>query len=114
MAGVGPIRWWRWLPAPWRKWEVILVVDAADEIPPRLPPKGAAVVGSMRHPKWIAFDCPCRRRHRIMVNLDPSRSPCWKLYSDRPLTLSPSIDDRTSDRRCHFIVSDGRIRWAYN
>ncbi len=58
------------------------------------------------------FDCPCRTGHRLMVNLDRTRHPFWRIESRRPLSIRPSIDDITSERRCHFIIRDGKLRWA--
>jgi Family of unknown function (DUF6527) len=47
-----------------------------------------------------------------MLNLDPRRRPHWAVTQDKPLTIRPSIDDQTSERRCHFVVREGRIRWV--
>lgn len=114
MAGVARIRWWQWIPWPWRGWRVIATVDAGDEIPASLPYKSAILVSLGGTPTWIAFDCPCRRGHRIMLNLYPGRSPAWALQAHRRLTLSPSVDDSTRDRRCHFFLRRGRVEWAPN
>jgi hypothetical protein len=113
MAGLNRIPWWRWIPIPWRKWSVVLRVDAADEIPDRLPRASAALVGDDTYPKWLAFDCPCRRGHRVMLNLDRSRKPYWIAKSIRPLTLQPSVNDFTIDTKCHYVVRDGRVKWAH-
>ena len=48
-----------------------------------------------------------------MVNLDRSRHPFWSVDSLKPLTVRPSIDDITPERRCHFFVRGGRISWAH-
>jgi hypothetical protein len=47
-----------------------------------------------------------------MVNLDQRRRPAWRVESLRPLSIRPSIDDITPERRCHFFLSKGRITWA--
>ena len=101
---------WEWLP-PFR-WRLIASAEAADEIPQRLPRNAAVFVGSPASPKWIAFDCPCHRGHRIMLNLDGSRFPKWKLSSDSRLTLFPSIDVIYRGRRCHYFIQAGRVRWV--
>lgn len=104
------IRWWQWLPIfPWR---IVASVDAADEVPKALPRNGAVLVGSSERPKWIAFDCPCRSGHRIVLSLDRSHRPHWTLSGDRALTVSPSIDYQTKQRHCHYFVRNGRIEWA--
>ena len=103
------IKWWQWMPR--RTWRLVLVVDEADEVPARLPRHTAALVGPNENPKWIAFDCPCRRGHRVMLNLDRRRRPAWSVVSRYPLTISPSIDDYAMGR-CHFFLRQGRIQWA--
>lgn len=114
MADMKPIRWWQWLPLPWRRWRVVGRVEAGDEVPDSLPPKGAVLVGLTAQPTWVAFDCPCSDSHRLMVNLDSHRRPFWRIDSVRPLTIRPSIDDVTANRRCHFFIRGGKIIWARN
>ena len=92
-------------------WRVVSTVSEADEVPLSLPRRGAVLVGSLKRPKWLAFDCPCDKRHRIMVNLDPLHRPYWKLSSIKPLSLWPSIDSRTKRRRCHYFIEVGRVHW---
>jgi hypothetical protein len=99
-----------WLPR--RRWRVVAWVDAADEVPTRLPRRGAVIAGPESEPHWLVFDCPCRRGHRVMLNLDPRRRPIWRITQTQPLTVRPSVDDHTSERRCHFFVREGRINWV--
>ena len=106
--------WWDWLPLPWRRWRVLGQVDEADEIPDRLPHRGAVVVGSIDAPRWVAFECPCGRGHQLMVNLDRSRHPAWHLTGTPRITLTPSVDDITQTRRCHFFLRDGKVIWVRN
>ena len=47
-----------------------------------------------------------------MINLDENRHPSWNIDCLKPLTIRPSIHDITPQRRCHFFVRGGRIRWA--
>lgn len=112
MAGMKPVAWWQWLPLPWRRWRIVGHVEAADEVPDHLPRKGAVLVGQQERPRWIAFDCPCRHGHRLLVNLDNTRRPAWRLESLKPLSIRPSIDNVTTERRCHFSVLNGKITWA--
>jgi hypothetical protein len=104
------ISWWQWLPL--FRWRIVAVVESADDIPRRLPRNGAVLVGSVSHPKWIAFDCPCRTGHRIMLNTDKARSPRWTTTVNGRLTLSPSVDYHHSQQRCHYFVRNGRIQWV--
>ena len=106
------IAWWRSLPLPWRVWRVVGQVGAGDEVPDLLPYGGVVLVGPRRNSTWATFDCPCRTGHRIMVNLDKAWHPVWNIYSLKPLSIRPSVDDMTPERRCHFTVRDGNIYWA--
>jgi hypothetical protein len=112
MAGGMTLKWWKWLPIhPWR---LLGFVESADEIPDKLPRNGIVVAGSPALAKWIAFDCPCRTGHRIMLNIDPGREPAWRIDLTRRhrVTIRPSVDFADGRRRCHYVVDDGRIRWT--
>lgn len=69
-------------------------------------------MGPSSRPTWAAFDCPCKLKHRIMLNLSTDRRPTWRLSGKRSVTLSPSIDAWTGHIRCHFWVKDGQIKWV--
>lgn len=112
MDRISRIPWWQWLPF-WR-WRIIARVEAADEVPERLPRNGAVFVGSNEFPKWLVFKCPCRSGHRIMVSLDTNRRPHWTVRNADPLWVQPSVDYAARDRRCHYIIKNGRIEWARN
>lgn len=104
--------WWRSLPLPWRRWRVVAQVQAVDEVPDRLAYGTVVLVGVAEKLAWAIFDCPCRTGHRLMLNLDYVRRPIWTIESRKPLSIYPSIDDSTDERRCHFFVRHGRVRWA--
>ena len=111
MADIERIPWWQWLPV--FGWRIVLVVDSADNVPHRLPRNGAVLVGPSTLPKWIAFDCPCRSGHRIMLNTDKIRRPYWSTTVKGPLTISPSIDYQHLSRRCHYLVRNGHVTWVH-
>jgi hypothetical protein len=104
--------WPSWL--PFQRWKVVTTVESADEIPEKLPRRGAAVVSSGGRTKWIAFDCPCGSGHRIMLNLDTGRKPAWKLVDadGSRLTIGPSIDYKDPTKRCHYFIRNGRVDWT--
>lgn len=108
----GLVAWWQSLRIPWRPWRIVGQVCAADEVPDLLPPQGVVLVGAPRNATWAAFDCPCRAGHRLLVNLDRARAPFWQIDSRRPLSIRPSIDYITPERRCHFTILRGKIKWA--
>jgi hypothetical protein len=101
--------WSSWLPR--RRFRVIGVVDAADLIPDRLPRKGMVVVENRNGPTWVAFDCPCSRRHRLLLPLTKGQRRHWRLDSNRYASLHPSVDSHENGRRCHFWLKHGRIQW---
>ena len=104
--------WWQWLPI--FRWRLLATVTSADEIPEQLPKNGAVLVGSENKPKWIGFDCPCRRGHRIVLNLDIARRPAWSISLSRwkRLSISPSIDYEGDNFRCHYFIRKGFVLWA--
>jgi Family of unknown function (DUF6527) len=111
MVGIKQIPWWEWW-IPFRPWRIVSIVDAADEIPVKLPPRSAVLIGSLDRPKWIAFDCPCQTCHRIMITLDQSHRPHWKFILHPKLTLSPSVDYQGNGIRCHYFIRQGAVEWV--
>ncbi len=103
--------WWNRFTLPWR---VVGEVDSADEVPEELPYRGAVVVVSGTTPKWIAFDCPCSEPHRVLLNLDPSRYPSWRIRRGKKgqLSISPSVSSFENGRNCHYFIREGRVLWA--
>jgi hypothetical protein len=95
----------------WRRLKADFVASSAADVPAQLPTRHAVIVGTERHPKWLVFDCPCRRAHRVMLNLDPSHTPRWRVSATYPLTLQPSVDERSAVGHCHYVVHEGRVRW---
>lgn len=113
MAGLrNLIAWWYSLPLPWRPWRIVGQVGEADEVPERLPRRGVVLVGQSETATWAVFDCPCRAGHRLMLNLDRTHYPSWRIESRTPLSIRPSVDDIAQERRCHFIIRDGKLNWA--
>jgi hypothetical protein len=106
------VSWWNRLPWVGGKLRVVRIVAAADEVPDRLPPRGAVLVGSLERPTWVAFDCPCVDRHRVMLNLDSRRRPTWTMQSSNPLSLHPSIDEFRDQKRCHYFIRGGKVQWV--
>jgi hypothetical protein len=87
-------------------------VDTPVSVPDRLRPREFVVVGSSEFPKWAVFDCPCGRGHRLMLSLQRSHRPHWRLELDpHGPSLWPSVDSRTG-YRCHFWVREGHVHWV--
>ena len=98
-----------------RPWLLGGTVSDADEVPESIPARRAILVGAPSRWKWLVFDCPCRTGHRIMLNLDPDRWPCWTvdMSPTRRITVSPSIDYKDRDRSCHYLITAGRVVWDH-
>lgn len=96
------------------RWRIERRAADVDEVPPRIPKRRAYIVATAILRKWLVFDCPCGTGHRIMLNLDRSRFPYWRLTlsATRQITLSPSIDYHDEYRRCHYFLRKGRVIWA--
>lgn len=107
---MNPIRWWHWFPR--FRFFIAGTVEQADEVPERLPAKVAILVGTTQYPKWLAFDCPCRTGHRILIPLERTRVPHWRVLSETPLTVDPSVDYRTPQKRCHYFMRGGKVVWT--
>ena len=96
----------------WRRWQATVRVTSVGDVPERIGPRRAVLVGSPTRDKWLVFDCPCGNGHRVMINLDPENLPRWRVSSDVPLTVTPSVDERSGAGHCHYFVRDGRVIWA--
>ncbi|WP_369804072.1 DUF6527 family protein [Mycobacterium sp. GA-2829] len=83
-----------------------------SDVPAQLHPRRAVLVGSAEHPKWLVFDCPCARRHRVLVPLNRHAWPAWKILAEAPLSLTPSVDERHGTYRCHYVIRRGRVHWV--
>lgn len=94
----------------WRRWTADIHVDSMVDVPEKLPQRQAVVVGR-QHEKWLVFDCPCRQGHQVMLNLDPENRPRWRVRTYQPLTLLPSVNERSPAGHCHYVVREGRVHW---
>jgi hypothetical protein len=114
MAGRLKLSLWDHFPLlPWR---IVGEVESADDIPTKLPRNGAVIVVAGKRHKWIAFDCPCHLRHRILLNLDTSRYPHWRVRRGKRdrLTISPSVSSSENGMHCHYFIREGKVTWARN
>ena len=97
------------------RWRLEAMVPDMDDVPLSIRPRRAYLVGTPSRPKWLVFDCACCGGHRILLNLDRARRPFWTLRlskTTKALSLHPSVDYHDDRRACHYIVSNGRIKWV--
>lgn len=110
MAGMkGLIKWWPSQPLPRCAWRMLGRVAAAEDMPERLPQRGAVLAGPPDCTSRAVFDCPCPTKHRLVVNPDGTGHPFWNTEYRRPLSLRLRIDSVTPEQRCHFNSLGGKI-----
>ena len=98
----------------WRRHTITARYASPADVPDHLRRRDVALTGTPQHPKWLVFDCPCRRGHRVMLNLDRSIRPAWRVNGDlhTPLTITPSIDEHSAYGHCHYWITRGTVRWV--
>jgi hypothetical protein len=104
----------QWLPGRRATWRVVDCVASGADVPSRLPPRGAILVRAVDVDRFLAFDCPCAGRHRLLLDLDMDHNPTWTVRAGNPLTVWPSVDYRHNGERCHFVLRHGQVRWVPN
>jgi hypothetical protein len=112
-SGVGDALTFSWWARHRPRWRYCIAgsVDAADLLPDLLPKKALVVVENDERATWVAFDCPCKRRHRLLIPLSTSKQPHWKLRRDKRPSLTPSVDSHDGVQRCHFWLTNGPMGW---
>ncbi len=107
------IDWWRRRRITAPRLDRVERYASQAELPECLPRHQLAIVGAPRKPKWLVFECPCGEGHRLQVNLSVARYPNWRLIdAEAGPSVFPSVDFDASERRCHFWIRDGRVRWS--
>jgi hypothetical protein len=104
--------------AIWEKWwprqiqySAVEHVMSMSEVPEHTK-KLIYVVGSI--PKWVVFECPCHRNHRISIPLMKNVTPHWAIAHDgQTISLFPSVSVSGSNCDSHFWLRQNRIEWAH-
>ncbi|WP_420835207.1 DUF6527 family protein [Williamsia herbipolensis] len=47
-----------------------------------------------------------------MLALDRRVRPHWTVTAADPLTLCPSVDEHSDNRRCHYLIKQGKVIWV--
>jgi len=112
MTKATAIDFWRRLGLTRPRVKAVVYVDSPMDVPDEIDRRTLVIVGSTEFQKWAMFECPCGRGHRLAINLQQGHRPSWRLdlASGSP-SLFPSIDS-IADRRCHFWLRNGRVRWV--
>lgn len=97
------------IPRPDLSAQIVKVHPAPEEILP----KQILVVGDAQYRKWACFRCPGGCGEVILLSLNQTQHPSWKITIDqlgRP-TIHPSVR-QLNECRCHFFVRQGSIEWC--
>jgi hypothetical protein len=107
-------RWWQPLRALTSRPVTIRheVVSSVFDVPAELRKRTAVLVAKGDVEQWLIFDCPCGAGHRVMLNVDPTSRPAWRIIDHKRLTLRPSVDEVTEHGRCHYFISKGKVTWV--
>lgn len=105
--------WW----ARWRRRRAFsgaVFVSSRSDLPSRLQPDRIYIVGDLPHAKWASFMCPCRKGHRLDVNLMYTQTPRWTLLvgNDSKVTLKPSVWVQDHTCASHFWIVGNGVRWT--
>ncbi|PZS01480.1 MAG: hypothetical protein DLM56_14745 [Pseudonocardiales bacterium] len=89
----------------------VVRLGGRGDLPATLNPRRAYQLGEPG--KWAVLACPCGRGHVIELNLAHPDQARWRLSAGRGglPSLAPSVDVR-AERRCHFWLRGGRVRWV--
>jgi len=103
---------WRRLRLTRPRIKAVVYVESPTDAPDAIDRQTLVVVGTREFQKWAVFECPCDHGHRLAISLQRSHEPSWRLsHGEGEPSLFPSVDSVT-DRRCHFWLRDGRVRWV--
>lgn len=109
--------WIKSLLARWRGRKLPPAFVVADgerrsDLPEQLDRRTIYLVGNP--PKWAVMLCPCRRAHRLDLNLARPGQPRWTVTKSPSgdVSLHPSIDFADDTGRCHFWLRNGQIAWC--
>ena len=107
------IDWWRRRRITAPRLDRVEYYESQAELLESLPRHQLAVVGAPKRPKWLILECPCGKGHRLQVNLSTARQPSWRLVDIKTgPNVVPSVDFHAPERRCHFWIREGRVRWC--
>jgi len=106
------IDWWRRTRRNAARIDEVQIYPSAASLPAQLGRHVIAVAGDP--PAWAVMECPCGTGHRLKMRIRPhGNAVVWNLSeTDGGPSLRPSVDFNGLDRRCHFWLDSGRVRWV--
>lgn len=106
------IDWWRRCRRNAARINKIRTYPSAAALPAQLGRHVLAIAGDPA--AWAVKECPCGNGQRLQVRIRPhANAAVWDVREhDRGPSIYPSVDFDSSDRRCHFWLNQGRVRWV--
>lgn len=94
-------------------WHATYRSQHVTDLPDKLKARIVYIVGEDGYDWSAAMLCPGGCGKVLEMNLLPDAHPAWKI-AEKPngvISLRPSVWLKTGCG-CHFILRDGRVRWA--
>jgi hypothetical protein len=109
----GEISWIRRQLVALRRWIWPLKAQEVEDLPDELSEDHIYLVGDDGLWWSAAMKCPCGCQATIQLSLVPNDRPRWRaqVAESGIISLFPSVW-RTKGCGSHFVVYNGRIRWA--
>jgi len=94
------------------RYSTVRFIDALPDVPAQIG-NDIYIIGSPHAAKWVVFNCPCSKGHRLTVNLMKSNHPRWILrLSGKKASLSPSIVVTDHPCKSHFWLKSNEAYMA--
>ncbi len=83
------------------------------DLPEQIKKKEVYIIGNLKEPWLLMFECPCGCKKIIQLNLLKEASPQWTFSITRKnrMTISPSISG-TTGCQSHFFLINNKIKWV--
>jgi hypothetical protein len=105
-------KFWRRLKST-HQYSGIKFVGSLPEVPAEVG-NDIYIIESFNTAKWVVFNCPCSRGHKLTVNLMKSSYPRWTLrLSGNKVSLSPSVVVTDHPCRSHFWLKSNHVYLAF-
>ncbi len=91
---------------------VLYTAVHVNDLPDKYEGGRVYIVGENSHVWSAALKCPGGCGVLLEINLVPDMRPLWRIDENRDgtVTIEPSVWRKT-DCKCHFRITDGRVRW---
>lgn len=96
----------------WTSFAGVARLDSRYDASAALEARQLIIIGSLDHPKWLKFQCPCGCGDTIALNLMESHYPRWRVRAEGPasISVSPSVD--ATKCHSHFWIKANQVIWV--